>query len=499
MYRKKYSLKRSIQFLLLFFISLNLYSQDEVKVSDEVLSIEESFANAKREMYVGKIDKAITMFEDMYKQDRSNASIAFELFKAYSEKKDFALMEKYSNNVLENAPKNKFMLEAIANVYTDNNKHFIAENFLKKLISLGGNDAQYYEQLIIAQTKQLKYDDAIKTVNQNIGKNGFSLSIGLKKYELFALAKKENEAIKTLDSLIIKYPSNIKILKEKVNYLSSKGDDEKVMEVYKKILALDPEDTQANLALLSKGEKKDKPNAYLMSLVPIITNPTIDIDVKIKELIPYVNTLARGGNQDVKNSLQELANKLVLTHPTEAKAYAIHGDILLLNGNTEEAAIKYEKTISLNNKNFVVWDQLMGIYLENQQYENLSKLSTKAIDLYPNEGLSFFYDAMAKLAKNDTKGVNSSIEEGILVSGGNVIKTSKIEAVQALLNIKEKAFDKAQSTITKLISLNPKDAFFREVEGNLFESMGNLSKAKESWSLAKNLGSRSKSLQQKLQ
>jgi tetratricopeptide (TPR) repeat protein len=164
------------------------------------------------------------------------------------------------------------------------------------------------------------------------------------------------------------------------------------------------------------------------------------------------------------------------------------------SGNTEEALSKYEKTISLNNKNFAVWEQLMYGYLELENYSSLLTLSNKALDLYPNQSINFYFNAIANIKSKNFKDAISIAEEGMIVSGGNKIQQSKLKTAIALAYLSNNEKDKAQKLIDEAISLNDKNSSAYEVLGDINESMGDISKAKENWKKSISLGNKSKRL-----
>ena len=90
----------------------------------------------------------------------------------------------------------------------------------------------------------------------------------------------------------------------------------------------------------------------------------------------------------------EIGNKLVLTHPDDAKAYSLYGDVLFHTGNMEGAIQRYEQTLQKKKKVFSVWDQLMYAYFETAETGKLAKLSNDAIDFFPTRHPLIFTTAL---------------------------------------------------------------------------------------------------------
>jgi tetratricopeptide (TPR) repeat protein len=412
-------------------IALQLNAQEAKNVSSDANSREEAFIDAQKDIYIGRADKALEKLEELYKADRTDAAVAFELAKLYAAKKDLLQFEKYAKVTETYAPKNQTMLEYATNFYLENGKFAQAEAGLNKLIQLNPTNKNNFFKTVNLYIKQGKTNDALTLLDSHEAKFGKSLETSKQKYELYLMNRQYDKMITEKAFITRKNPSDKNILKQTASHYISINENDMAIAEYKKVLAIDPEDVEANLAILGKGTPKDKPNAYLMSLVPLITNTSMDIDPKIKELSAYIKNLANGGNQEVKTTLEDLVHKLVQAHPNEAKAYAISGDVLMLNGKTDEAILKYEKTLTLNNKVYAVWEQLMYGYLEQNRYDDLYKTAIKSIDFYPNEAANFFFASLGASSKNLHKEALELAEEGMIVSGGNVAAVVKLKTALA--------------------------------------------------------------------
>jgi tetratricopeptide (TPR) repeat protein len=408
-------------------------------------------------------------------------------------------VEKYAKVAITAEPNNEWMSAFFANYLLENNRPESALSIYQKLITTHPQNSEYYLRSVDCHMLSKKYQEAVTVYNLMEKNCGSSAEINLSKYELFEKLNNNNAALQELSILTKKYPENKNYLKLKARYFTKNNKTIEALETYKKVLAIDPEDTDANLAVLSKGEAKEKPNAYLMSLLPIVGNPSIDIDVKVKELLPYVKNLAQGNNLELKNALVELSEKLVNTHPNEAKAYSMYGDILINIGDLQGAIAKYEKTLKLNNKVFAVWEQLLYAYLETNDNQNLIKYSNQALDLFPNQAIVYYFASIAATNNKNIKEGISNAEEGILVAGGNKVNTSKLNTALALAQLTNKDYSSALSSIDKAMVLSEnKNSFAVEIQGDVFAAQGDQAKAIVAWKKSFDMGNKSKSLNQKL-
>jgi tetratricopeptide (TPR) repeat protein len=130
----------------------------------------------------------------------------------------------------------------------------------------------------------------------------------------------------------------------------------------------------------------------------------------------------------------------------------------------------------------------------------MATLSNQAVEYFPNEGFSYFYNVLSLIHKSNLKGGIENVEEGILVSGGNKSKLSRLKGAKSLILIAQKKLDEAKKELDEAVVLaQSNDAFLKEVEGYFYESKGENIKAKEAWLAAKSLGNKSLKMIQKIQ
>lgn len=121
---------------------------------------------------------------------------------------------------------------------------------------------------------------------------GVTESITRNRFETLDSLGRTEEALEAINKLIAVYPTNIEYKFLAASYCKTKGIDDKAMEYYQQILSIDPGDSRARLAVAGVQKQDGNKVAYLESVSSIMSNPALNIDVKIQELIPYVMELS---------------------------------------------------------------------------------------------------------------------------------------------------------------------------------------------------------------
>ncbi len=466
-----------------------MQGQQIVPPQQEKASPETKYIEAKKLQMIGQLDRAIEAFETLYKEDRQNDVVAFDLAKAYDAKGDVLLTRKYIESALKNKPENIWYNDFYASFLLKADEYRTAIGPLDFLITSNPLEIKYHDMAIEAsiglKDKVLgqKYIDQLKNIF------GTSERVLTRTFEYYDVTNDER-ALTTANDLILKYPNNKNYLKLKARWLNQHNRKEEAIAVFKEVLRVDPNDTDANLVVLETTNKTDeKGNAYLRSLLPIIKNSNIDIDNKVKELIPFLKEMALNNDTSLVAALLELGEKLTLTHPKEAKAHAFYADVLYNAGQDQNAISQYEKTLSLDDTNFKVWEQLLALCASLDQKEKSLKYSYEAYDLFPNQAPAYLYYAKSLISGNKIDEAIGILTEGGLVAAGNKVIQSKMETTKAEAYLKVSKFDLAKSAVDKALALSEnKNALAYEVLGDYYSLTNKPEDAKNAYLKSQTLG-----------
>ena len=113
----------------------------------------------------------------------------------------------------------------------------------------------------------------------------------------------------------------------------------------------------------------------------------------------------------------ELMQLLEKAHPDEAKAYALHADMLSIAGQNEEAVKYYEKTLELDESNYLVWEQLLMLQIELGQMEALVKASEEAMEIFPNQSMIYYLNGVGHMNLQEYDDALDGLEQALLMVG----------------------------------------------------------------------------------
>lgn len=493
---------RILYILIILLIAAVGYSQikEGITYTEDEIAIQDKFVEAKKFTLIGRFEKAEEILKKLYNDDRKNAAIAMELSKVYGYLDDPYNESKYAKTAFENESGNEYVLINYANICMDQEKYEEAIPPLQQLVSKNKASEAYADKLATAYLQINKEKVALTTYSNLESQIGITENVSRRKFEIYEILGKNKMALVELEKLSLAFPNEIRYLHNLATFYVKLGKEDKAIDVYKKILEIDINDASANMAITAASIGGGDDNNYLRSLTPIIENKAIPVDRKVLELVPYLDQLNTKYDQELADALIMLSDKITVIHPKEAKSHAVFGDILMAANRPKDAAKAYEKTLSITDNVYLVWEGLMESYTEIKEYQKLLKTATNALDLFPNKASAYMYYGRANTLTENYSEALDLLNEGILVSGKDIYNKSNIYAELGRAFAGKKDFDASLNNITKALEISTnKNGLALEIYGDLLFQKGDSVGAIIQWKKAQKVGIRSESLLEKIE
>ncbi len=427
----------------------------QVQISEEEINTQKIFIDASKEKILGNYENAVYLFKEVIKRDKKNDAALYELARIYDvqEKNDNALHS--IKEALSLEPENVWYEMFLADLHDKMGKPKEAAKVFEGLVAQDGENTYYYEKWAFFLVKAGDASKAIKVYDKLESKFGINEDLSGKKYRLYLGLGDQKKAAEELEILAKSAPSNTDYKHMLAGFYQQVGDQNKAEEIYKQILSIDPDDAYASIALAEKLKDGGDDISYLNTLKPVFEKPDVSIDIKIKELIPYIQKLANSGDTVLAKKIVELAEILVEVHPEEAKSYSAFGDILYYSGDNQTALEKYQKALKLNKAVFTIWEQVMYINLELSNFEALLQTSEEAIDFFPNQAKAYYFNGVANGQLKRHREAISSLQQALLMSRKNPILRLDIYNHMAIEYYQLEDFDKSDIAFDEALKINP--------------------------------------------
>ncbi len=389
--------------------------------------LERLFLEAEKAKVIEDWDNAIKSYNEVLATDPDNANAHFQLAQVYINNRNLAEAEKHDTEASRLDAGNKWYLETLAGIYMNQGKAKEATDVFKTLITRFPNNPDYYLNLGFLQTRAGQFEAAIKTYEQFEKNFGIDENVIQEKKNLYLRLNKFDEAIHEVQRLYDEFGETDYLLMEAEMYRVNRMKD-KAIELYRKILDKEPDNAQALLAMADMGTQSGSGAQGLESVKKLFANPKVDVDTKIKILFPYLQYWEI--QKDKHSEAFDLANLLTATHPEDSKAHAIKGDLFYLDEQLDSSLACYLQSLKYNKDVFQVWQQVMAIYNQKRDWTNLQKVSTEAMELFPNQSIIYLFKGGAEVQLKDYEKALKSFGKGEKMS----VENAKLRA-QFLANM----------------------------------------------------------------
>ncbi|MEO6037947.1 MAG: tetratricopeptide repeat protein, partial [Saprospiraceae bacterium] len=249
---------------------------------------------------------------------------------------------------------------------------------------------------------------------------GFNPEIADQRHIIYVALGDDRKAAAEWQRLVDLHPDERRYRYRLAEFYTAAKDQGNARRVYEEILRRDPADPIAKMALLQQG-KGSSDATYLASLQPLFSDPKVSIDAKIKEILPFFAKLDAGTDPALTQNLLQLGDLLEKTHPNEAKAWSLSGD-LRYHANQPDAALeRYRRGLQISPKVFSVWENTLTILADQKNYDELQRTAEKAMDFFPNQPRAYYFFAVAATEKGRPDAALEQLEQAQLMVGNNQV------------------------------------------------------------------------------
>jgi len=382
-------------FLLLLATSLG--AQEDNRPSEKEILLEKLFIEATKEKLLNNNEEAIRKYLEVLQEDITNATANYELSRLYEKQKNLEKAVLRAEKSTELEADNLLFNKQYAHVLELTGNYKKAAELYAQLTKTYPDKQYLYYEWAFYLTKDNKADQAIKVFNALEKRNGIEEATSMRKYKLYRQIGKDKKAKKELEKLIKAYPKVAEYQLRMANYYAANQEFGKAQDWYMRTLKIDPNNPTANVAMVEYFLQNGDTAKYLKALSPIFEDPNQSIDAKVSTLQPLVAGYLEGRFDKYIKAIYELSSQLVQTHPTNAQANLIWGELLFKKKQYQKATKYYLNSIKNNKNNVDLWQRLLECLLQSNDKQKLMDYSTEMLELYPSHAEAYFYNGIAQI------------------------------------------------------------------------------------------------------
>jgi tetratricopeptide (TPR) repeat protein len=407
--------------------------------------------------------KALVYYQRALEITPENATIHYKIAEVLSRsnKPEELLRASFSiENALKLEKKNKYFYLLAANIYGSLTKFDKAAWAYETLLEEVPGSEEYLYELAAVYQYANKFDEAVKTYNRAENVLGVSEVSSVQKMRILIEQGKLKEGIEEGEKLINTFPGEERYVMAFSEILSQKGHRAEAIKYLEKFTLENKDAGNAQMLLAGMYRDANQEEKARPLLLSLFDNSAIETSSKVIILASYNAELNQNRAKNISDPEKEqfaltLFDKLSKSSPQHANVHIIGGDLYLATGRNREAVKEYVQAVQSSDVNYEVWQNLLYLEVQLEQFDDVIKHADQALELFPNQGMLHYFHGFAHLRKRHYQEAISSLEQAKKLSRSDSNFMSDVcnmlgDAYNAI-----KVYEKSDKAYDEAISLNP--------------------------------------------
>ena len=423
----------------------------------ELVQLKFLFFEANKDRILGNFELAETHYSQALKIDPNNAASMYELsgIYAYQGNKSRALF--FSKKASEIDPKNVWYQLQYATCLKDSKQGAGVTHVYERLVKDNPGNYDFYYELANSFLAINKSSEAIKVYDKIENNIGVTEESSMQKLKIYKNTNNIDKAVEEAKKLIKAFPKEGKYYGILGELYQDKGLFDKALQAYNDLLVIDPTNAYVHLSLADLYRNQKQNEKAFQEIKIAFQSKELDIDTKVKILLSYYSITETFS--ELKADADELCKIIVAVHPDEAKAFSIYGDFLFRDKKYEAARKEYRMSISLDKEKYALWNQLLVIESELNDYVSMQKESKDAMELFPNQAAPYFFSGIANVQLKNYQTAVDDLTEGKEFVFDNKLLLSQFYATIGDAQNQLKNNNESDAAYDKSLELDPTNVY----------------------------------------
>ncbi len=376
----------------------------------EQLNFDYLFLNANKEKILGNFDLAVGLYTQCIKINPKEAAPYYDLATIYTYQNKLTQAAESAREAYNINKENIWYSLLYAELLAQTAQFQKAIDVFSDIIKRNPTKVEVIMEMGNIQEQIQQYDNAVKTYNQAEQITGISEETSLSKQRVYLKQNKLNKAIEETKKLADAFPQEPRYRLMLAELYDNNKEHDKAFAIYTEALKTDPENPYILLSLADYHHKRKEYAKAFQFLRTAYANPDMDIDNKIKILLSFY--MSSEENEELNKEVYSLFEILIATHPYDGKAYSVYGDFLYRDQKLAEAREQFKKALEYSSEKFAIWNQVIILDSELQDWDAMEKNSEKALEIFPTQPNFYLFSGLAKIQLKKYKEAVEKLELG---------------------------------------------------------------------------------------
>ena len=413
------------------------------------------FSEALKQKMFGNPQNAIQILSSCLEIDPNSSAAMYELASIHAANKDFTSATLLLEKAISINSGNVWYKQMLAQIYQQTKRFDDAARVYDDLLKNDPENQQflYTKAMMLASAK--KYDEAIKTFKTLEQETGINEQISVEIQELYLLNGQVEKAFQEIEKLINSNPSETRYYGLLADLYQNQGDSVNALKNYNKILEIDPESGFVHFSLSSYYLENNQFEKSFEETKKGFSSKNVELQTKVQLYMMLASNREQSKLTDEKEL--ELIQILIDNHPGGFLVYTIQADNFLRNNKLAEAREAMLKALDLENNDYMIWERLLFIDNDLQDWQVLYEHSTNAIELFPNQPNVYLLKSVACIQLEKYNETITVIDEGLDFVVDNPALKGQMLMLKGEALYKQNKIDEAFELFDKSVELSPEN------------------------------------------
>ncbi|MEP1033869.1 CDC27 family protein [Ekhidna sp.] len=406
---------RIVLFSVLLLTSLLSLSQRKKKdviiplTQEDSLKLEGVLVEAEKQLILENYAKALENFNVALGMNTESAATNFKIAEVLAKSNEGQKALPYGLKAIELDPRNKYYRLGLARIYQSIGFYMDAAKTYEGLLEFFPSEENALYEL--AELYQLtgRRDEMFRIFNQIEAQLGVKEEITREKQRIYMKEGKLDDVIAEYDKLIDAYPNESSYKAELINFLIQ---NKRLNRAEEAITDYEATESFSSRITMMKSElawmKGDRESSIKLLSKAFETN-SIDFNAKFQIISNY---LVMSPDAEIRGKLTQIAIQLADQYQDEFKAQAFVGDMLYQDGKSQDAVNYYLRAVRLNASNYSVWQNILNVEADLNQYDSVVIHAERALEYFPNQALLYYFAGTGHLINNDYRKAVRMLDQG---------------------------------------------------------------------------------------
>ncbi|MCZ2394222.1 MAG: tetratricopeptide repeat protein [Chitinophagales bacterium] len=422
------------------------------------LTREALFINAMQSKLLGNYNEALLRFSAIVKEDPSNYEAHFQLAQVYYQLSLFDKAEAACMKAVSLNPNKEWFYIYLGQIQYEKGEVSKAVETYKKLVQLKPNDISLYMDYASLLIEDDKKKEALAVYDLLEKKFGVREDLALEKMLLYSDLKMFDKNIEEANKLLHLDSNEYRYYGYLGDAYEEKGQKEKAIEVYRRVLKMDVGNVQAYYSILKIYHQEKDDDKLEQVLLEIIHSKDIEVKDKLTLVLPIIQENIFGEVMLNEELTQKIIDELTVSHPSDHDVLLFVADIYHNVKKEDKATQIIQRGLADTSATEIDVVNYLSILIEMGNFELIAQEASLASKKFPDNAVFDYLKAISFFNLKNYKQTQSSYQEGLQKKNDN--QNLRLQMLIGLADVSGelKDFDLADKSYDSALEIDPNNA-----------------------------------------